>query len=139
MLDTLLYIASARMARGGGRPSPPRLLTYNITNRCNARCSMCDIHGWASPASAELSPVEFRSFISDPLLRNLDVVRITGGEPFIRSDINEFYAAIKEKTRCRIVYVTTNGSFPDRDWPRTSAAAVNCRRRPAGKRRKGVA
>jgi len=114
MLKRVFEIARARALRSLGRPSPPALMTYNVTHRCNARCEMCDIHGWPSDPDTELTAARFSEFIRDPQLKKLEVIRITGGEPFIRPDIAEIYRHSAEATDCRIFYVTTNGSFPGR-------------------------
>lgn len=114
MIDTMAYIARARAGRSMGLPSPPRFMTWNVTNRCNAKCSMCEIHSWASRASDELSAEKLSIILSDRMLRGLEVVRITGGEPFLRDDLAQLRDVIAEKTACKILYITTNGSFPDR-------------------------
>jgi Fe-coproporphyrin III synthase len=89
-------------------------MTYNVTNRCNALCAMCDIHTWNTSAGAELTASDFGKFIKDPLLKKLEVTRITGGEPFLRPDLPEIYRHVDSATCCRFFYVTTNGAFPDR-------------------------
>jgi len=75
---------------------------------------MCEIHSWPSDPGGELSTADFAKFISDPLLKKLEVVRITGGEPFLRDDLPEIYRLADAATAARFFYVTTNGSFPDR-------------------------
>lgn len=114
MVRRLFDTGAARLMRRAGRPVAPKLLAYNVTDRCNARCEMCEIHTWKSDRAAELSASDFEKFIRDPLLKNLDVVRVTGGEPFLRDDLPEIYRLADAFTRSRIFYVTTNGSFPDR-------------------------
>jgi MoaA/NifB/PqqE/SkfB family radical SAM enzyme len=42
------------------------------------------------------------------------VVRLTGGEPFLREDFAEVAAAVDEQSRPAVLHVTSNGSFPDR-------------------------
>jgi MoaA/NifB/PqqE/SkfB family radical SAM enzyme len=44
----------------------------------------------------------------------LDVVRLTGGEPFLREDFFELAETVARVSRPRILHVTTNGSLPDR-------------------------
>src|SRR5262249_54007011 len=44
----------------------------------------------------------------------LDVVRITGGEPFLREDLLSVAEAIAHASQPSVVHITTNGSFPDR-------------------------
>jgi MoaA/NifB/PqqE/SkfB family radical SAM enzyme len=47
-------------------------------------------------------------------LGRLDIVRMTGGEPFLREDFAELAAAVYRRSRPLVLHVTTNGSFPDR-------------------------
>jgi Fe-coproporphyrin III synthase len=114
MLRRLIEIGHARALRGAGKPTAPALMTYNVTNRCNARCAMCEIHGWNSDKDSELTAEQFGAFIRDPLLRRLEVIRVTGGEPFLRDDIPRIYEHTASATDCKIFYITTNGSLPDR-------------------------
>jgi len=123
MIKTLAYIAAARAARGLGATVPPHLMTYNITDRCNARCAMCEIHTWDASAGDELTAEQFSAVLSYPELKSLEVVRITGGEPFLRKDLPDFFTAIKNRTKARVVYITTNGSFPDRIEPLVETSA----------------
>lgn len=45
---------------------------------------------------------------------DLDVVRLSGGEPFLRTDMLELAEAVMEASRPGVLHITTNGSFPDR-------------------------
>ncbi|OFX19560.1 MAG: hypothetical protein A2V77_10315 [Anaeromyxobacter sp. RBG_16_69_14] len=47
-------------------------------------------------------------------LGKLDVVRITGGEPFLREDLGELARSVWLASRPAVLHLTTNGSFPDR-------------------------
>jgi MoaA/NifB/PqqE/SkfB family radical SAM enzyme len=44
----------------------------------------------------------------------LDVVRLSGGEPFLRPDFEAIAAAVARRSRPLVLHITTNGSFPDR-------------------------
>jgi MoaA/NifB/PqqE/SkfB family radical SAM enzyme len=46
-------------------------------------------------------------------LGRLDVVRVTGGEPFLRTDLVEVVNAIQRASRPLVLHVTTNGSMPE--------------------------
>ena len=61
------------------RTDQPRLLTYIVTFTCNARCVMCD--SWQKP-SHDLSIEEIEGIFRQ--LPQLDAVRLSGGEPFVR-------------------------------------------------------
>lgn len=88
----------------------PSWCTYLVCYRCNARCQMCD--SWRVRPGVELSVAEVDLVFSR--IGRLDVVRLTGGEPFLREDMLDLAKAILHRSRPFVVHVTTNGSFPDR-------------------------
>ena len=88
----------------------PAWCTYLTTFRCNARCGMCD--SWRLPPGAELTPAQVAA-VFDKIGR-LDVVRLSGGEPFLRKDLSEIAEAILRASRPFVIHVTTNGSLPER-------------------------
>ena len=110
--DTLTA-ARARMLRGQGRAVRPRLVTFNVTDRCNAKCEMCAIHT-RKTKNKELSIDEIDAVFRDPVMSRLEVLRLTGGEPFLRKDLLEIAETALRRTPCRILYVTTNGLLPGR-------------------------
>jgi len=77
-----------------------------ITYRCNAKCYMCNTWQYPTKISEEL-PVEFYEKIPSTVFTN-----ITGGEPFLREDIEEIIKIVRPKTK-RLV-ISTNGFFTDR-------------------------
>jgi len=78
-----------------------------ITYRCNAQCKMCGI--WRNPSipEEEITPADV-----DIIPSGLRFVNITGGEPFVREDIEEFVKILRRKTD-RIV-ISTNGFYTKR-------------------------
>ena len=88
----------------------PSWCTYIVTYRCNARCQMCD--SWQIKSGDELTPAQVGAVFGK--LRRLDVVRLTGGEPFLRRDLPETTAQVLSISRPNVLHITTNGSFPDR-------------------------
>ena len=88
----------------------PSYCTYLVCNRCNARCSMCD--SWKVPRGYEMTPREVGIVFGK--VGALDVVRLTGGEPFLRKDLVKIAAHILEASNPSVLHLTTNGSFPDR-------------------------
>lgn len=95
--------------RLGGVPRPS-WCTYLVCYRCNARCQMCD--SWRVKPGSELTPEQVASVFAK--IGRLDVVRLTGGEPFLREDMVEIAGAVLEQARPGVIHVTTNGSFPER-------------------------
>jgi radical SAM protein with 4Fe4S-binding SPASM domain len=76
------------------------------TYRCMNRCHMCNI--WRHPTT---EAEEFRPDLLDRLPR-LGFANITGGEPFLREDIEELVAITLRKAQ-RVV-ISTNGFLTDR-------------------------
>jgi len=95
--------------RAGGVPRPG-WCTWLVTYRCNARCGMCE--SWQMTPGAEMDADEAYGAFRD--LGALDVVRITGGEPFLRDDLGEILRAVYLASQPSVLHVTTNGSLPDR-------------------------
>jgi MoaA/NifB/PqqE/SkfB family radical SAM enzyme len=95
--------------RLGGVPKPA-WCTYLVTYRCNARCKMCD--SWRIKPGDELT-VEQVAHVFGKIGR-LDVVRLSGGEPFLREDYREIAEAVYDRSRPIVIHTTTNGSFPDK-------------------------
>jgi MoaA/NifB/PqqE/SkfB family radical SAM enzyme len=92
-----------------GRVPHPSWCTFLVSYRCNARCGMCD--SWRMKPGQELTAGEIGAMFAK--LGRLDVVRVTGGEPFLRKDIVEVVDAIQEASRPLVLHVTTNGSLPE--------------------------
>ena len=77
-----------------------------ITYRCNAKCQTCHIWKNTTKKSEEIKPEDLDSL---PYMR---ATNVTGGEPFIRDDIDEILDVLLSKTK-RLVF-STNGFFTDR-------------------------
>ncbi|MCF8095469.1 MAG: radical SAM protein [Desulfobacteraceae bacterium] len=101
-----------------GKPGRPQTVSLEITHNCIARCIMCNI--WRIPRDVpDLSVNQWLGFLDSDLFSDLRELDITGGEPFIRDDLAEFFYGICElkKTRLRSlrsIAVTTNGLLTKR-------------------------
>ena len=80
--------------------------TVIVTYRCNARCNMCNRYKKPSRVEEEISIETIRK------LPPMYFTNITGGEPFIRTDIKDIVRELRKKSD-RIV-ISTNGFFTDR-------------------------
>ncbi|MBN3039696.1 MAG: radical SAM protein [Candidatus Omnitrophica bacterium] len=87
----------------------PFFCTYIVTFRCNAKCRMCDI--WKKKAQQEMDLEQIKKAFAK--IKEIVVVRLTGGEPFLRKDILDISNIIKENTACKILHVTSNGILKD--------------------------
>jgi MoaA/NifB/PqqE/SkfB family radical SAM enzyme len=93
-----------------GAVAKPSWCTYLVTYRCNARCQMCD--SWQMEPGEELTVPQIHDVFGK--IGRLDVVRISGGEPFLRKDLLDVAEAVMERSRPKVLHITTNGSFHKR-------------------------
>jgi len=77
-----------------------------VTYRCNARCTMCNRYQAPSKPEEEITIDAIRK------LPPMYFTNITGGEPFIRTDLEDIVRELDKKSD-RIV-ISTNGFFSDR-------------------------
>jgi MoaA/NifB/PqqE/SkfB family radical SAM enzyme len=78
-----------------------------VTYRCNARCYMCNT--WQNPSKVG---EEFPPALVDKLPFGLSFINITGGEPFLRTDLEQIIEKALKKTK-RLV-ISSNGYFTER-------------------------
>ncbi len=87
-------------------PKQFRFASIITTYRCNAKCHMCNIWKFPTKIEEECSPSVYEKL---PLVHSFNV---TGGEPFLRSDLADIIAILKKKSK-RVV-ISSNGYFTDR-------------------------
>ncbi len=77
-----------------------------VTYRCNARCQMCNT--WKFPSKKE-EEIGVDIYEKLPFMKT---VNVTGGEPFIREDLEDIINVLRKKTN-RLV-ISTNGYLTER-------------------------
>lgn len=83
----------------------PSICTFLITWRCELRCSMCSIP--ERKDKSEMDTAQVKAVFSQ--LGTIDVVRITGGEPFVRDDLGEVVRHIMRVSNPCTIMINTNG------------------------------
>lgn len=107
-----------RWLKFSGRACGLQAISLEVTHRCLCRCCMCNI--WQIPNDLpELQLSEWIDLLSSPELADLREIDVTGGEPFLRSDLLQLLTWIctakREKfPRLRTVAITTNGLLTDK-------------------------
>ena len=86
--------------------------TFIVTNRCNSKCTNCNI--WKqTDYSQELSVEEIGKLFSLPELSHITELGISGGEAFIRQDLPQIIEKILEvNPSIQKFYFTSNASLP---------------------------
>lgn len=87
-------------------PNPPEALIA-VTYRCNARCHMCNTWQFPTKKSEEVTPKDL-----EKLPGGFRFANVTGGEPFLREDIDDIVEVVLTRTK-RLV-ISTNGYFTDK-------------------------
>ena len=76
------------------------------TYRCNARCHMCNTWQFPSTPEQEMDPKYYEKF------PELDFLNITGGEPFLREELEDIVKIVKKKAKR--ICISTNGYYTDK-------------------------
>jgi len=86
-------------------------LRISVTERCNFRCQYCmpeKPFSWV-PRENLLSFEELFEFVRVAIDEGIDKIRITGGEPLLREDLDRFIAMINDHKEGLDLALTTNG------------------------------
>ncbi len=94
-----------------------RKITYlriSITDRCNLRCIYCNPKGNYIPRLNHhdiLSYEEILHIVKIFIKMGIKKIRITGGEPFVRKDIDLFIKSLSRISGIEELTITTNGTL----------------------------
>ena len=87
-----------------------RKLRISVTDRCNFRCQFCmPTHPIWLPHSEILSYEEIRRVASLCVGMGVENIRLSGGEPLMRRDIEQLVALLANIPNLRQLSMTTNG------------------------------
>ena len=90
----------------------PYAVTFYVTHKCNLDCSYCT-QKEPDVFSAELPTLETKRLLRK-IRKETDSIVITGGEPTLRTDIEELVAWARYECKFRSVLLITNGTLLDR-------------------------
>ena len=90
----------------------PSYFIYFPTSRCNLSCSHCFYHDSLNKRFNELTLDEIDTFTKtmDPLL----TLALTGGEPYLRHDLDQIVRIFYENTKVPIINIPSNGWYLDK-------------------------
>ncbi|HSM33712.1 MAG TPA: GTP 3',8-cyclase MoaA [Anaerolineae bacterium] len=96
---------------------PLRDLRISVTDRCNFRCTYCmprEVYGAAFrflPQAELLTFEEITRLASAAVSRGVSKIRLTGGEPLLRRDVEQLVRMLAGLDGLRDLTLTTNGSL----------------------------
>ena len=110
-------------------------LRVSVTDRCNLRCTYC------MPAEtpdycerdAILTFEEIARVVRIAVELGVDDVRLTGGEPLMRSQLHKLVSAINEIEGVRKLSLTTNGILLSEQLPALYAACSTSPTQPSAR------
>ncbi len=90
----------------------PSYFIYYPTSRCNLKCSHCFYHDSLNKKFNELTLEEIDNITKtmDPLLHLI----LTGGEPYLRHDLDQITRIFYENTKVPIITIPSNGWYLDK-------------------------
>ena len=93
-------------------------LRLSVTDLCNLRCRYCMPDGVEKlEREAVLTYEEFLRLAALFAQCGIDTVRVTGGEPLVRKDVDQLVAGLKAIPGIHKVTLTTNGILLARQLP----------------------
>jgi cyclic pyranopterin phosphate synthase len=93
-----------------------KYLRVSVTDRCNFRCKYCmPTHNFTMLKHSDILSYEEMIFAVNIFAKlGINKIRVTGGEPLVRKDIEFFLKELKEINGIKEVTLTTNGSLLDK-------------------------
>ncbi len=85
-------------------------LRVSVTDRCNIRCFYCmPEHVRFKPRDELLTFEEIRRYVSVAATLGITRIRLTGGEPLVRTDLHKLVSRLVQVDGIKDVAITTNG------------------------------
>ncbi|MCL2877756.1 MAG: radical SAM protein [Acidobacteria bacterium] len=84
----------------------PIVVSFEVTNSCTCHCRHCD-HGGPKDMSKDMKPASYREYMK--VLQPV-VVQVSGGEPLLRSDLEEVVRNIKSPSGLPYIILVSNWS-----------------------------
>lgn len=113
-----------QLADGFGRSFP--YLRLSLTEACNFRCSYCLPEGYLADGRPQfLTPDEIARLVRAFATLGMHKIRLTGGEPSLRKDLEQIIATVAQVPGIRKVAITTNGTLLPRHLPGWHRAGLN--------------
>lgn len=108
--NSYLHVIMANIYNRLGLITHPYVAHFIPTWRCNLKCKMCNV--WKMAKGYELTTEEMLKVLKQ--LKSLDVIKITGGEPFLRKDLDILVDEIRKGINPLLLHIITNGVLTDR-------------------------
>ncbi len=105
---------------------PLRSLRVSVTDRCNLRCAYCmpeEDYRWLAREEV-LHYGELSALVDAFCELGVERLRITGGEPLVRHELERFVAQLAQRSKVKDLALTTNGILLAEQAPKLAAAGL---------------
>ncbi len=109
--------------RFGWPPIHPFSVVVSVSYRCNSRCRTCDV--WRKP-NDDMTMEEWDQVFAS-LGKSVEYLTFTGGEPFLRKDLDDLVISGWKHTRPTYITIPTNGLLTKRILEATDRICRECR------------
>ncbi|MGH8055375.1 MAG: GTP 3',8-cyclase MoaA [Stenotrophomonas sp.] len=117
----------SQLTDGFGRSFP--YLRLSLTEACNFRCSYCLPDGYQADGRPQFMAVaEIERLVRAFATLGMHKIRLTGGEPSLRKDLDQIIETVARVPGIRKVAITTNGCLLPRrlpGWHKAGLTALN--------------
>lgn len=93
--------------RGFSKGNYPHIVNFAITWKCNSMCRMCNI--WKEKSDVEIPVDTVKKIFSDELFRKTKLIKITGGEPTLHTQLPKIIEVISKLAPEAKIAINTNG------------------------------
>jgi len=100
----------------------PFSIVVSVSFRCNSKCRTCDV--WRKP-NDDMSAEEWDKVFAN-LGRTPFYITFTGGEPFLRKDLDEMVLSAYKHCRPSVITIPTNGLLTERVAERVDRICREC-------------
>jgi MoaA/NifB/PqqE/SkfB family radical SAM enzyme len=100
----------------------PFSVVVSVSYRCNSKCRTCDV--WRKP-NDDMSAEEWDKVFAN-LGRTPFYITFTGGEPFLRKDLDEMVVSAYQHCRPSVITIPTNGLLTERIAERIDRICGEC-------------
>ncbi|RLG39777.1 MAG: GTP 3',8-cyclase MoaA, partial [Thermoproteota archaeon] len=84
-------------------------LRISVNHECNLNCFFCHAEGYRVEDKELMTPEDISQLVEILAEFGIRSVKLTGGEPLLRDDLEEIVAGIKRVRRVEDIGLTTNG------------------------------
>lgn len=105
----------------------PSYVIFFVTARCNAKCKMCFYkeNMESNKLKKELTIDEYEKISRN--IKSINVLGISGGEPFLRDDLHEIVKVIYRNCSPLVVDLPTNGFFTQKVLDQVEEIVAYCK------------